>query len=84
MFFERVTHMQKIQVLIFDTWYTFDMDRKSYDEFIEWLEYDPAREKMLYEIKKPTITLRNIDGNLMVLFRDKILAVKIIFDNAEF
>jgi len=76
--------MQKIQVLIFDTWYTFDMDRKSYDEFIEWLEYDPARAKMLYEIKKPTITLRNIDGNLMVLFRDKILAVKIIFDNAEF
>ena len=71
--------MQKIRVLIFDTWYTFDMDYKSYDEFIEWLEYDPARAtKMVFEIKKPTITLRNTNGEMMVLFRDKILAVKIL------
>ena len=54
------------------------MDRKSYDEFIEWLEYDPARAKMVYEIKKPTITLRNTNNEMMVLFRDKILAVKIL------
>ena len=70
--------MQKIQVLIFDTWYTFDMDRKSYDEFIEWLEYDPTRVKMVYELKKPTITLRNTNDETMILFRDKILAVKIL------
>ena len=70
--------MQKIRILIFDTWYTFDMDYKSYDEFIEWLEYDPTRAKMAYEIKKPTITLRNTNNEIMVLFRDKILAVKIL------
>jgi hypothetical protein len=70
--------MQKIRVLIFDTWYTFDMDRKSYDEFIEWLEYDPTRAEMVYQIKKPTIKLYNTNGEMMVLFRDKILAVKIL------